>query len=412
MNLTKRIFQLTALVAFFSLASCSTDIEPYEGGIPPTDQTPVTPVDPALLPTISTSNVSNIFTTSAQSGGSITADGGSTISARGVVWSTSSNPTVSNSKTVDGTGLGNFTSSITGLTANTLYYLRSYATNGSGTSYGQQVTFTTSAVTAPGLPVLTTTPVTNNVYPGAKSGGNITSDGGSPITERGVVWSTISNPSLPTTKKTIDGTGSGTFVSTIAQLQVVPGTTVYLRAYATNSNGTSYGNQITFVLAPSQVDNSPAMMTANVNGVQYNFMQPYLYSFTGNDVIVQNDGAPAGVNRYLWIQGDTSDTIGSSTEINLHIPSDKWVLGTYPLVDTFDLSGPSICQANLVLPYIAGNPDFSTVTGGSITITEFNLTTKRIKGTFTITYQKSGSSTTYQITNGTFNYGLDDDYFN
>ncbi|MDX9845793.1 MAG: FISUMP domain-containing protein [Tenuifilaceae bacterium] len=104
-------------------------------------------MDPAAaLPTITTSAVTSISQTSAISGGNISADGGASVTARGVVWSTSENPSISDSKTEDGTGTGEFTSEIAGLSSNTTYYVRAYATNSAGTAYGQQVIFTTEAV--------------------------------------------------------------------------------------------------------------------------------------------------------------------------------------------------------------------------------------------------------------------------
>jgi hypothetical protein len=95
-------------------------------------------------PTVgSTTAASNIGGFSATSGGNITNDFGNTITARGVCWSTSANPTTANSKTTESGTTGSFTSNITGLTASTLYYVRAYATNAAGTSYGAQVSFTT-----------------------------------------------------------------------------------------------------------------------------------------------------------------------------------------------------------------------------------------------------------------------------
>lgn len=93
---------------------------------------------------ISTQNVSNIAPTTVQSGGNIVSDGGAAITARGVVWSTSPSPTIAlTTKTNDGTGIGSFVSSLTNLTAATTYYVRAYATNANGTSYGNQVSFAT-----------------------------------------------------------------------------------------------------------------------------------------------------------------------------------------------------------------------------------------------------------------------------
>ena len=95
------------------------------------------------VPAVTTAEVSEITGSSAKCGGNVISDGGFAVTARGVCWSTSPNPTVSDSHTTDGSGMGSFTSSITGLTANTTYYVRAYATNSAGTSYGEQKSFTT-----------------------------------------------------------------------------------------------------------------------------------------------------------------------------------------------------------------------------------------------------------------------------
>ena len=98
----------------------------------------------ALLPTLTTNDATLITANSFSSGGNITSDGGSPVTARGVCWGTTTAPTIANSKTSDGIGTGTFTSAISGLTAGTTYYVRSYATNSIGTSYGAQVTVTTT----------------------------------------------------------------------------------------------------------------------------------------------------------------------------------------------------------------------------------------------------------------------------
>lgn len=99
----------------------------------------------ASAATVTTSTVSDITTNSASCGGDVTDDGGATVTARGVCWSTSHNPTVSDSHTTDGNGTGGFSSSITGLSASTTYYVRAYATNSEGTAYGTEQSFTTEA---------------------------------------------------------------------------------------------------------------------------------------------------------------------------------------------------------------------------------------------------------------------------
>jgi hypothetical protein len=100
----------------------------------------------ATTPTVTTTSASSIGTTTASSGGNVTSDGGDAVTVRGVCRSTSSNPTTSDTCTSDGTGTGSFSSSLTGMSPATLYHIRAYATNGVGTSYGSDLTFTTLAI--------------------------------------------------------------------------------------------------------------------------------------------------------------------------------------------------------------------------------------------------------------------------
>lgn len=97
------------------------------------------------LPTLTTAAVTEITQTTARSGGDITSNGGAKIIASGVCWSTSHSPTLSDSKTEDGSETGNFASSLTNLNPNTTYYVRAYATNIKGTTYGNEVSFKTIA---------------------------------------------------------------------------------------------------------------------------------------------------------------------------------------------------------------------------------------------------------------------------
>jgi uncharacterized protein (TIGR02145 family) len=101
--------------------------------------------NPLIGATLTTEVVTSITSNSAISGGNIISDGGASVTARGVCWDTSTNPTIAGSYTTDGTGIGSFTSSLTGLTANTTYYVRAYAINSVCIEYGNEVTFTTSA---------------------------------------------------------------------------------------------------------------------------------------------------------------------------------------------------------------------------------------------------------------------------
>jgi uncharacterized protein (TIGR02145 family) len=195
-------------------------------------------------PIITTIAVTEISYTSAISGGDPANDGGSPIISKGVCWNTTANPTIENAKTTDGEGLESFTSQITHLAPNTIYYLKAYATNVAGTGYGNQLSFTTSKVAVPGL---TTTTITSITQTSAVSGGNIIEDNGGDITERGVCWSTTINPTI-NNDKTSNGGGIGSFTSTLTEL--IGNTSYYVRAYASNSAGTEYGNQVSFKTAP------------------------------------------------------------------------------------------------------------------------------------------------------------------
>jgi hypothetical protein len=204
---------------------------------------------PPTLPTgLTTKPITNITQTSSNSGGDVTDDGGAVILSKGVCWSNTTNlPTINNSKTSDGSNIGAFNSALTGLLPNTTYYVRSYARNSVGTSYGNVLTFSTNALTIP-LGVSTSN-ISSISQTSAISGGSISSDGGSTILSKGLCWSsTNSNPTTLNTYNNI-GTGIGSFSSTISGL--VPNTNYYVRAYATNSVGTAYGSVVNFTTNPN-----------------------------------------------------------------------------------------------------------------------------------------------------------------
>jgi len=97
----------------------------------------------------------------------------------------------------------------------------------------------------PTIPVVTTLNISGITHTGAVFGGNITSDGGSEVTDRGVCWGTTHNPTLSSSDKTSEGSGIGNFTINVTDL--IANTTYYVRAYATNSEGTGYGNEVSFI---------------------------------------------------------------------------------------------------------------------------------------------------------------------
>jgi gliding motility-associated-like protein len=197
-------------------------------------------------PTVLTTTATPTAQSTATVGGNLTDIGLSPMIRSGICWSTTINPTITNNFTTNGPLTpGTFTGNLTGLQANTQYFARAYATNLVGTSYGDNVTFTTLP---PIIPTLTTTPATTITGLSANSGGTITYDGAATITAKGVCWATTSNPTIAN-NITTNGNGNAPFTSQLALL--APNTTYFVRAYATNSVGTGYGNEISFTTPAS-----------------------------------------------------------------------------------------------------------------------------------------------------------------
>jgi hypothetical protein len=437
----------------------------------------------------STNAITNITTSSALSGGVITSDGGAPITAKGVCYGITTSPTIAGPHTSDGTGSTNFVSSITGLLPSTVYFVRAYATNSVGTSYGPvSVSFTTCATPiynvgdlvgggvvfyvdcsgqngliaapddqgtaipwgcsgtvtgatgtalftgaanttaillacstpgiaaqlchayngggytdwylpssgelqemynqrnvignltsglftywsstegsatvasgwfvyggysqsavkgygtqmccrairafhGPNVPTVTTDPITNITNTTATSGGNVTNSGGANITARGVCWSTSTGPTIALPTKTNDGTGTGTFVSSITGL--TNGNTYYVRAYATNSVGTSYGNEVTFVATSLPVVTTNPMgslvgaISASYGTVEAEGASPVtafgiVWRATANPTIanhlgiVTNNSVVTGATPYPYTGTITGLTIGSTYHVRAY----------------------------------------------------------------------------------------------
>ncbi len=192
-----------------------------------------------VVPTLTTDSVTSITGSSATTGGEITVTGGADITARGVCYSITQEPTTDNDVIASESEESAYTIELADLEGNTTYYVRAYATNSAGIGYGNQVTFTTDVA----LPTVTTASVSTIDKSYAISGGEVTKDGGADVTARGVVYGLTSEPTLSDNVLSI-GTGTGTFVATMESLE--KNTTYYVRAYATNSAGTAYGDELSF----------------------------------------------------------------------------------------------------------------------------------------------------------------------
>jgi len=196
--------------------------------------------DPAAgyrVPTVQTVEVDNITETTARCGGIIMDEGGADITARGVCWSTAEDPTISDAKSSDGTGDGEFESQITGLTPNTVYYVRAYATNAIGTGYGENQIFKTTT----NLPVVILGGFKDTTSNQVTAIGIITEAGTSAITARGACWSIDQGPTLDD-QHTLEDHDDGTFTTILTGLE--PGSAYYVRLYVSNSYGTTFSEEI------------------------------------------------------------------------------------------------------------------------------------------------------------------------
>jgi uncharacterized protein (TIGR02145 family) len=306
----------------------------------------VTATTLAVLPVIATTVPSGITASAIASGGNITSDGGAAVTARGICWGIAQNPTIDNSKNLVGTGTGSFASTITGLNPGTTYYIRAFATNSVGTVYGNEVT----AKTLSTIPVLTTTAILAITSTTATSGGNISSDGGAAVTVRGICWSTSQNPTIAD-PKTSTGTGSGSFTSNLTGLTA--GATYYVRAYATNSLGTAYGNEEMFtttsITNPTVTDIDGNVYHTVTIGTQVWMVENLKTTKYRNgdliaNVIVDATWAALSTGAYCWYNNDTATykatygalynwyAVADSRNIapaGWHVPTDgEWIILT------------------------------------------------------------------------------------
>jgi len=221
------------------------------------------------------------------------------------------------------------------LTPNTTYTYRVYAYNSAGNSiqYSNEVTVTTNLI-----PIITTSPISDTTAVSATCGGNITSDAGSAVTARGVCWSTTSGPTVALSTKTTDGTGTGSFASSITGLNT--NTTYYVRAYATNANGTSYGNEVSFTSfnvanLPSVTICNQIWTTKNLDVATYRNGDPipqvtdptqWANLTTGAWCYCNNDAANGPIYGKLYNWYAVNDLRGLAP-LGWHLPSDvEWTL--------------------------------------------------------------------------------------
>ena len=228
----------------------STETSSDDGGTDKSDDggTDDDTVDESKIPVVTTLQVDSLgssgVSASAYLKGIVVSENGGTVTGRGFCWDTLSTVDINSNKSENGAGTGNFSHFIEDLEGNKPYFVRAYAINSFGTAYGDAVYF----LSEPTLPKVTTTAAVSISNHSATLGGNVVKNGSAEVTERGVCWSTNSNPTT-TNSKSASGSGAGSFTSNLSGL--TSGTTYYVRAYAINSVGTAYGNEVSFTTTSS-----------------------------------------------------------------------------------------------------------------------------------------------------------------
>jgi uncharacterized protein (TIGR02145 family) len=259
-----------------------------------------------MPPTVTTAPITDIGSFSATGGGNVTDDGGGTITMRGVVWGTAPAPTVDDGLTDDGTGMGSFTSTLTGLSPDITYYVRAFAANASGIGYGNEVSF---SILPPAIPNDPTVPATN-------CGSATVSRNGTPPS--GVIWYWQG-----TSCGTSTGLGSG------ASYTAGASGTYYIRAYESSTDLWSSGCgsvSVTVIDVPSQPGTISGSTTV-CSGVQQTYSISAVSGATGYTWSYSGGGTPSGTGVSATLTPTSSGTLtvtadnacGSSTQRTLSI---------------------------------------------------------------------------------------------
>jgi hypothetical protein len=352
----------------------------------------------ATVPTLTTTAASSITKYGASAGGTITSNGGSTITASGICWSTTATPTTSDFKTTDGTTTGIFTSALTGLTAGTTYYVRAYATNAIGTSYGAAQSFTTLSTSSNSPVLASTTSATSITSSSAILGGNVTDEGATQVSVRGLVYGTTTGSS---TFSVTLGSGAGTFTGTITGL--TQGATYFVRSFATNVQGTSYGAETSFTTQTTptvSVTATPTSLTTT--------------SAIGGGTISSTGGATITTSGLVWgastnpeitlstktTNGATSGTFTSSiTGLTQGVTYHVRAYATNYLGTSY---GPNITFTTITTPTVSATATVTSITGtsatGGGTISSDGGATVTSRG---LVWGTTSGATTFSVSSGT-----------
>ena len=344
------------------------------------DNVGVSSTAPSTAPTGVTTGTAGSITASGAtlSTSSVTADGGSAITERGVVYNTAASPTTSNTKVTAAGTTGNFNSTLTGLAASTTYYVRAYATNSVGTTYGSDVSFTTSAAAGPNLSAAILGSALTATYPSSSSGVGFTA-AGTNLTENIIVTAQTGYE-----VSTSLGSGYG------ASASVGTGTTVYLRFAASRAAG-SYNSATAAVLSSSGA--TDVNVTTSASGNTISKATPTISDApTASDITYGQtlanstlSGGTASVNGTFAFSNSTiSPAVGTASQNVTFTPAD----GTnYNTANT-----SASVTVNKATPTLVFNSANSTTVNGTVTLNATSAAIGAVASTGAVTFTSSNSS--------------------
>ena len=277
------------------------------------------------LPIVETLNAENVKVSSATIGGNLIENGGFKVYERGVCWDTDGTPDIDgNHKYINGNETGEYWIDVDGLKTNTKYFARAYAKNENGVSYGRIIEFTTVV----GLPTVESLNAKNVNAVSASLGGELISNGGYKVEERGVCWDTEGTPDIDDNHKYINGDETGEYWIDVNGLKT--NTKYYARAYAKNENGVSYGRIIEFTTVAglptveSLYAKNVEAKTASLGG---RLVSNGGYKVSERGICWDTNGSPNIDKNYKYISGD--ETGDYWIDVNNLNPSTKYYACAY-----------------------------------------------------------------------------------
>jgi pectin methylesterase-like acyl-CoA thioesterase len=297
------------------------------------------------LPQVQTLGVDEISTQSVLFKGNAIDDGGVAIDSLGVVYSTIANPDISSSVALGNAQKGFFQTKIEGLTVSTRYFAKAFIANGAGITYGNEIEFTTlDKLSVPGV---STTNVSHISNKGAVAYGQVYFDGGLEVTLTGFCYSKQVSPTLSNLVAS-EGVGLGEYNAYLNEVEA--GQTYYVRAFAENSEGVGYGNQLEFT-TPATLPDINIVVDKNGNGDYTSLQEAFNavpYNYMGNiyvnvkkgiydeKVILKNgqinvhligESRDSTIIRWDDYSGKVVDgvTLGTSTSQTIAIDADDFI---------------------------------------------------------------------------------------